>query len=113
MSPKQLHILRHSLGVGSEDPIEKSYRNRYCADSNPDIEVLVAAGLMKKSAYSGEGLVTPRWVVTALGILAVKSARVPPKKLTRSQRRYQEYLRCDCGEKFIDFLRWRYGKKTT
>jgi hypothetical protein len=111
MTPEQLHILRHSLGLSQFDRIEKSYRNRYCSDSNPDIEALVAAGLMKRSAYSGDGLVAALWVVTEAGILAVRDARVEPKKLTRSQLRYREYLKCDCGEKFIDFLRWRYGKK--
>lgn len=45
ISAEELHVLRHSLGVG-ENGKNRSYRNRYVCDPEPLIDGLVVKGLM-------------------------------------------------------------------
>lgn len=46
LSPEDLHVLRHSLGLG-DDGKGKSYRNRYVCHPEPPLQRLVAIGLMQ------------------------------------------------------------------
>lgn len=53
VTKKELHILRHSLGLTRGN---KSYRNRFCTDENSDdylhCEALVSKGLMVRRKNS-------------------------------------------------------------
>lgn len=113
MTPKELNILRHSLGFDDAgNPRFKgpgSYRNKFV--SGPDGDDfksccdLVASGHMRdhgpQSMMSGMHYFT----VTQLGEAAVDDARPSPKKLTRSQKRYRDYREvADCFDSFRDYL---------
>jgi hypothetical protein len=102
MTPRQLQILQHSLGCdqyGRNDhpevriPNPPYYRNHFCAGGK-DEEVcreLVALGYMAQHE-------TTQWLpyfncsATKAGIAAMKAESPAPPKLTRSQKRYREFL---------------------
>ncbi|WP_313178937.1 hypothetical protein [Stenotrophomonas sp.] len=107
----ELQILRHALGVG-DGGLERSYRNHYVTgEGGADHQhclALVARGYMVQRAGNaitgGDDLFT----VTDAGRAEVKERTPPPPKLTRSQQRYQQFLRYDSGVTFGEFLRgWR------
>lgn len=90
-SEAQLHILRHSLGLNYGKEI---YRNHFCTNERttdwPDCVALVDMGLMtrqKGGALTGGDDV---FYVTEAG---EKVALDSKPKLTRSQKRYQEWLK--------------------
>jgi hypothetical protein len=105
-----LHILQHSLGVDKFGQ-GRQYRNHFCTGPGSkdydDCKSLVAAGLMAEHPGSeltgGDNLFT----VTPAGIdyVALHSPPVPPEqKLTRSQRRYRQYLASNCDWSFAEWL---------
>lgn len=105
----KLHILQHSLGLDKYGE-GRRYRNHFVtgsgSDDFPACRELVADGLMTEltgNALTGGDSV---FYVTRAGIdfVANNSAAKPPEKaLTRSQRRYREWLRSDCG---LSFRAW-------
>ncbi|UXF74611.1 hypothetical protein K7574_21190 (plasmid) [Stenotrophomonas maltophilia] len=111
LTPEQLHVLRHALGVGTAGT-DRAYRNHFVTGSGGTDHVLctglVEAGMMIRhsgTALSGGDDV---FTVTELGrTAAVTVAVVPP--LSRSKRRYQAYLQSDSNVTFIDWLRTRNG----
>jgi hypothetical protein len=118
LTPDQLHILQHSLGCDQygrgtlgrdeRDGTHGYSRNRYVSDPTPDLDALVAAGLMQDRgavAVYGE---MHGYVVTRLGVDTMLKQSPKPPKLTRSQKRYQEYLDADCGMTFGEWLK-SYG----
>jgi len=111
ITPEALHVLRHSLGVG-ERGNKPSYRNHFVTgDGTTDYPIcmgLVDAGLMKR--HPGSVLTGGDWcfTVTKAGRDLVEATKEPEPKLTRSQRRYREFLDHDTHLKFIDWLR-RYA----
>ena len=46
-------------------------------------------------------------IVTESGKAAVRCESPKPPKLTRSQKRYREFLNEDCGASFGEWLKWR------
>ncbi|MET3652510.1 hypothetical protein [Dyella japonica] len=105
-----LQILQHSLGV-DQFGRGSQYRNHFVTgegsqDHRACME-LVAKGLMTRrlgNALSGGDDV---FFVTATGIdyVAVNSPAPPPTpKLTRSQKRYQAFLRADTGLSFAEWI---------
>ena len=111
MTPDQLHILQHSLGLDqyASGPM---YRNHYCGDPE-NCRPLVAMGYMIEHPASELTGGDPLFTVTKDGKLAVFAESPKPPKLTRSQKQYREFLSADSGMKFIDWLkaraRARYG----
>jgi hypothetical protein len=114
LTPDQLHVLQHSLGVDKHGRGEH-YRNRYVCDAgNPVIGSLVASGLMEdwgaKSIASGM-----HWyVVTDDGKRAMFAQSPPPPKLTRSQQRWKRFVESgalDCGWSFPEWLKTEEGRK--
>jgi len=107
MSPAQLHILQHSLGLDKHGQ-GTSYRNRFVTDPTcPDgilCTRLVALGLMRD--YGPQSLAGGMhcYAVSPAGIDAVNFESPPPPKLTRSQRRYHAWLKADCGLTFFEWL---------
>lgn len=103
-----LHVLQHALGVDRYGQGEQ-YRNHFVTGKgSADFDAcmaLVDAGLMTRTPgnpVTGEDdlfRVTPKGV----DFVALQSP-APPPKLTRSQRRYQEWLDADCGYSFAEWL---------
>ena len=104
MTPKQLHILQHSLGV-DEFGQGRQYRNHFCAGGD-DVEIceeLVALGFMQ-SHETTEWLPYFNCSVTDDGKKAMTDESPRPPKLTRSQIRYREFCRADCGMTFREWI---------
>lgn len=111
MRQELLHVLQHSLGLDQHGQ-GSQYRNHFVAGGR-DIDLcreLVASGHMTERADNGLTGGMPWFSVTPNGIdaVALESPKAPPEpKLTRSQKRYREYLVVgDCFESFADFLRY-------
>lgn len=109
---EQLHILQHALGLAQNDA-RPAYRRHYvCAPGHhgyDDCEALTAAGLMVKRDSSALTGGDNCFLVTERGEQVARDAweRAKPK-LTRSQRRYREWLDADCGATFGEWLKgWR------
>ena len=105
MSPKQLQILQHALGLDQYGR-GKMYRNHFCAgaDDTPDCQALIAAGYMQHHRTTD---VFPYFncSVTDAGKAAVLAAS--PPLLTRAKERYREFLIADSGLSFIEWLKRR------
>lgn len=107
LTPEQLHILQHSLGVDRYGRGDQ-YRNHFCTGpESKDFDLcneLVALELMRdggpRKVMGGMHVFT----VTPAGIDAVAFQSPEPPKLTRSQKRYREYLAADCGFSFAEWL---------
>ncbi len=117
MTPSQLHILQHALGVDKYGQ-GKMYRDHFCAGGNDEVvcRELVSLGYMRTWRGADEnGQVTgyPYYncSVTEEGKAAMLSASPAPPKLTRSQRRYREFQKADTGTSFREWLRWEKERK--
>jgi len=103
----KLHILQHSLGVDRYGRGER-YRNHFVTgEGSLDYEnciALVSDGLMSRRSGSpltgGDDLFT----VTDAGKRFVTEHSPAPPKLTRSQARYQRYLKADTDHSFREWL---------
>lgn len=98
MTPQELHILLHTIGL--DDPYqEKSYRNHFVADDGhsdlPAIQKLCLEGLMEEQRAPGFLEAGDRvFRVTDCGRQAAERLRRRP---TRAQRRYHRFLEvADC-----------------
>lgn len=112
-TPNQLNILCHSLGI-KDDGSGKDYRNHYCIPIDfeskdlTEIRDLVARGLMAAGSKLNEGRDQYFHVTDAGRKVARAIPRKPVPKLSRSKKRYQEYLEvADCFESFWHFLKHR------
>lgn len=93
ITPNQLHILRHSLGLDDQGR-GKEYRNHYCADVGhrgwDDLMILCQLGLMEDHG------VVPMWGGSH-GLSVTDKGRseairgVKPVVLSRSKRRYRNF----------------------
>jgi hypothetical protein len=112
MTPARLHILQHALGLDQYGQ-GTWYRNHYvCGPGHhgyDDCQALVADGFMTErrsiSWIGGDSC----FVVTDAGKEAVKRESPEAPKLTRSQKRYREWLRIRdvCGLIFGQWLKER------
>lgn len=103
-----LSILQHSLGLDRYGR-GASRRNHYVAggDDVPRCRALVAMGYMIEHAATVLSGGNPVFAVTRAGIKAVANESPSPPKLTRSQRRYQDYLAvADCFNDFRHYLHY-------
>ena len=119
MTPRQLEILQHSLGVDKYGITPKGFtpftRNHFCAGDKDeeDCRELIALGFMKQHETT-EWLPYFNCSVTDAGIAAMKAESPAPPKLTRSQIRYREFLDADCGMTFKEWLEnEKYRKQNT
>lgn len=116
MDDKLLHILQHSLGLDQYGRGSR-YRNHFCTGpGSKDFDMcrdLVARGFMvdhgKRALAGGDHLFS----VTPEGDETVREHSPKPQKLTRSQKRYRDYLEVsDCYENFHHYLvRTAYAKR--
>lgn len=114
MTPQQLHILQHSLGVDrfGQGP---QYRNHFCTGEgsldHPDCMALVELGFMRRRAtvemFGGDDM----FHVTADGVAAMMAKSPVPPDLTRAQKRYRRFLDLDSSMSFGEFLRSKYSRE--
>ncbi len=114
---QDLHILQHALGL-DDCGQGRAYRNHYVADvGHHGYDACMAhveAGRMTKHGpsemYGGEQSFC--FVVTEAGRKYVRehSPPYPRVRLTRSQRRYREYLAQDSGLPFGEWLRSEWAR---
>jgi hypothetical protein len=116
VTPRQLEILQHALGV-DEHGQGKMYRNHFCADGADETTCrqLVALGYMRTWRGADERGQVPGFPyyncsVTEEGKYAVIRESPPPPKLTRSQRRYREFLKADTGYSFGEWMKAQKGR---
>jgi hypothetical protein len=103
MTPEQLHILQHSLGVDQYGRGEM-YRNHYVGGEN-QCRPLVALGYMVERAASELTGGDPCFHVTEAGKRAMLAESPIPPKLTRAQERYRRFLAADTGYSFGEWLK--------
>lgn len=104
LSTRQLEILQHALGLDKYGQGE-IYRNHFCAGGD-DEEVcrsLVALGYME--TFSRSYLPYYSCMVTSAGRERMRQESPKPPTLTRSQKRYREFLKADTGYSFGEWLK--------
>ncbi len=106
LTPKQLEILQHSLGLDQYGQGEM-YRNHFCAgdDDESTCRELVGMGLME--TFTRSYLPYYNCIVTDVGKVAVLAESPKAPKLTRSQKRYRAFCHADSGESFSEYLKRR------
>ena len=106
MTPRQLEILQHALGADEFGKRPRDSRNYFCAgtDDEADCRALIELGYMQEHGKR-EWLPYLNCSVTGEGINAVLRESPAPPKLTRSQKRYRDYLDADCNMKFGEWLK--------
>lgn len=111
ITDRQLEILQHSLGV-DEYGQGAMYRNFFCAggDDEPTCRELVDMGLMRQHKTT-ETYPYFNCSVTDEGKKAVREQSPKPPKLSRSQKRYREFLNVDSDITFGEWLKMKYGRK--
>ncbi len=112
MDWRELLILQHAVGA---DQYGRSshYRNHFCtgvgSKDHAACEALVDQGFMvarrNVAMYAGDDV----FFVTPAGRKAMEEASPTPPRLTRSQRRYQDYLDADSGWSFGEWLKSGYA----
>lgn len=100
-----LHILQHTLGL-NEYGEGRQYRNHFVAggDDVRKCRELVSLGHMVERKDNGLTGGSPWFSVTQQGIDFVATNSPARPKLTRSQKRYREYLRADSGLSFAEWI---------
>lgn len=108
MADPRLSILQHALGVDQYGRGEQ-YREHFVAGpGHSDYRTcmaMAAEGLMQRHVRHGLDGGSDLFVVTDAGRRFVRENSPRPPKLTRSQRRYEAWLRADCGMTFREWLR--------
>ena len=103
-------ILWHSLGINVEKRIP--YRNYFIAGEGhhdmPSIERLIKGHYMIKQPANIKLLGEDCFAVTEAGRDAAIRALPLPSKMTRSQRRYEAYLKSETDESFGEWLKNPY-----
>lgn len=118
MKPSHLEVLQHALGATQYGtmPRRGSERNYYGTDGDdPDCNELVALGYMDKGSPKTW---TPDifFAVTEEGKKAMREASPALPKVTRSQKRYQDFLDASdawgCSfREYLDIIRTDWYKE--
>lgn len=105
---KKLRILQHALGIDRHGQ-GLQYRNHFVTGPGSDDHAvcceIVAEGLMVKRQGSELTGGDDCFFVTPAGIDHVALNSPLPPKLTRSQRRYRDFLDSDSGLTFGEYIR--------
>ena len=107
-----LQILQHALGVDRYGRGTSDRNHFVTGPGSADFEActhLVDANLMYRrdpTPISGGDYV---FMVSMLGRSFVSTKSPPPPKLTRSQKRYQQYLDCSTGQSFKEWIKGGYA----
>lgn len=110
ISPSQLHILQHSLGVDGHG-LGRQFRNHFCTGPGttdyPDCMALTELGLMERHPPTGLTGGDDLFVVTEEGKRAMSAQSPAPPKKSRSAQRFERYRKCaDCFTSFRAFLEY-------
>jgi hypothetical protein len=108
MNPELLHILQHSLGVDQYGRGTR-YRNRFVTGPESfdfrKCKELCGLGLMEDcgphSSLGGMHI----FLVTEKGVREMSDHSPKPPKLTRPQKKYQDFLMADTGIRFSDWIK--------
>jgi hypothetical protein len=110
LSKEQLHVLQHSLGLDKYGQ-GSMYRNHFCAGGDDEriCRELVDMGYMYVFRPNASPYPYYNCAVTDAGKAAVREQSPKPPKLTRSQRRYRDYLNvADAfGGSFHEYLKYK------
>jgi hypothetical protein len=110
VTPEQLHILQHALGLDQYGQ-GTMYRNHYVGGER-ECRPLVAMGYMIERPASELTGGAPLFHVTEAGKTAVREQSPKPPKLTRSQKRYREYLKvADLFDGFGQWLKYEKARR--
>lgn len=107
MTPKQLHILQHALGV---DQYGQGWQCRSHFVTGPGSDYfngclkLVSQGLMVDRGPQHAMRNDHFFEVTDAGRVAMKNNCPAPPRLTASKKRYQQFQDADCGRSFREWL---------
>jgi len=114
MTPKQLEILQHSLGL---DEYGRGTMHRNCfvtgegSKDHAACLALVENGFMHRRAnvalFAGDDIFT----VTEAGKKAAIENSPPPPKISAGQQRYLDWLAADCSMSFIEWLHWKQRQR--
>ena len=109
MTKEQLQILQHALGVDQYGRGQQ-YRNHFCAGGRdePICRELVAMGYM--DTFERKYLPYYNCTVTDAGKKAMAAESPTAPALTRSQRRYRQFLKADTGRSFGEWLKDQYSE---
>lgn len=107
VTPNQLHILQHALGLNEYGQGE-SYRTHFVtgdgSDDHADCVALTVAGFMTRRSGNAATGDMDLFNVTEAGRAQVAAQSPAPPKLTRSQRRYRDWLAADCNMTFGEWI---------
>ena len=114
MKKEQLKILQHSLGV-DQYGLGEQFRNHFATSpGSKDFKKccdLCISGHMRDLGKRELWGKSHCFVVTRHGKEAVSTESPDPPKLSRGQKRYQDYLNnADCFESFFDFIKYNTRK---
>lgn len=103
---KDLHILQHSLGVDDYGQ-GKQYRNYFAVNvGSSDFVACCRLQAKRLMAYGDCPMSTLAYFyVTELGKKYVAENSPSPEKLTRSQKRYRDFLRADSSMEFGEWIK--------
>lgn len=108
LSRNLLQIMQHALGLDEHGrPIHRTpgySRNYFACDPDPDLESLVALGLMTDRGAREFAGGMHFYVVTDAGKAAVLRESPPPPRVSRSRQRYLKWL--TVADYYPD---WRFG----
>ena len=106
---EQLSILQHTLGVDDHGQ-GNQFRNHFCIGPGttdyPHCQSLVAQGLMTQRAGNALSGGSDVFMVTDAGKAFVREQSPKPIQLTRSQRRYRNFLASGAGDIGYTFGEW-------
>ncbi len=107
----ELIVLQHSLGLDQHGRGDSRRNHFVTSEGSADHRHCMALfnmGFMTRTMGFALAGGSDVFTVTAAGRKAVQEHSPPPPKLTRSQQRYQQFLRYDGGVTFGEYLRgWR------
>lgn len=108
MTAKQLEILQHALGVDQYGCTPKGFseytRNHFCAgsDDEADCRELVKMGFAKQ--FTASFLPYFNIYVSIEGMKQMHANSPKPPRLTRSPKRYRDFLEAALGISFREWL---------
>ena len=104
LTPRQLEILQHALGVDQYGRGEQ-YRNHFCAGGSDEPVCRELVGLGYMTTFTRSYLPYYNCTVTDTGKKVMMEQSPKPPKLTRSKQRYQAYLKADGNMRFGEWLK--------
>lgn len=106
MTPEQLGVLQHALGLDKYGRGEM-HRNHFCAGGDDERVCMELVEMGYMQVFHPIASPLPYYSVTEAGKGAVLRESPKPPKLTRSQKRYREFLKADTGHSFGEWIKDR------